>query len=147
MPHLVLSGQISQKKKIIEYIANLEKALGINRMWSKVIFLNFKTEVDGSYGDCWGDSKDGYVEINVARKLEGKKIPFEEIMSTVAHEMVHAKQYLRNELNGYSTTWKGRNAAGYKYENQPWEREALRLETKLYQECWPQQCYIYVTVV
>jgi len=137
MPKLVISGQISQKKKIIEYIANLEKALGINRMWSKTIFLNFKNNVDCGYGECWGDYKDGYVEINIAKKLKGKKIPYEEIMSTVAHEMVHAKQYLRKELDGYSTTWKGRNASNYKYQNQPWEKEAIKLEWKLYQDCWP----------
>lgn len=135
MPHLVINGQIAQKKKIIEYIGNLEKELGIHRMWSKVIFLNFKSDMEG-YGDCWGDHKDGYVEINIAKKLDGKKIPYEEILSTIAHEMVHAKQYLRKELDGYATTWKGRKAEGYKYENQPWEREARRLEVKLYKKCW-----------
>mgnify|MGYP001025968884 FL=1 len=137
MPHLAISGQVAQKKKIEQYIVNLCRALNINRMHSKLIFLNFKTDLGDRYGDCWGDSKVGYVDINIGRKLEGEKIPFSDMMQTLAHEMVHAKQYFRKELNGYATTWKGRNAGGYKYENQPWEREAHRLEAKLYAECWP----------
>ena len=134
MPHLVLHGQIAQKKKIKLYVRKLEIALGINRMWSKIILLNFRKDIHGLYGNCWGDEKEGYVEINIAKTLYGEPIPFEEIMSTLAHEMVHAKQYFRKELTGYGeTTWKGRNAAGYKYENQPWEKQAHRLEPILHQ--------------
>lgn len=135
MPQLVIEGQISQKKKIYEYVARLEKALGIHRMWSKVIVMKFHSNYD-SYGDCWGDHREGFVEINIAKKIDGKPVPFEELLSTIAHEMVHAKQYFRKELDGYATTWKGRKAEGYKYENMPWEREARKLEFKLYTECW-----------
>jgi len=139
MPVLVMKGQMKNKAKIVTYIGNLCKELGINRMYSKVIFLNFKTNIeDDAQGLCWGDMKKGYCEISISRTEEGERLPFEQMMQTIAHEMVHAKQYFRGELNSYgSRVWKGRNAEGWKYENQPWEREAFRLEEKLYKKCWP----------
>ena len=57
-------------------------------------------------------------------------------MQTLAHEMVHAKQYLRGELNGWTNSWKGRKPRNYKYENAPWEKEAYKLEMKLYENFW-----------
>jgi len=137
MPHLAIKGRVAKKKQIEQYVVNLCHALNINRFYSKIIFLNFKSDLGDRYGDCWGDRKDGYAEINIARKISGDNVSFNDMMKTLAHEMVHVKQYFRNELNGYATTWKGRNAGGYKYENQPWEREAHRLEAKLFNECWP----------
>ena len=66
-------------------------------------------------------------------------LSIKDIGLTLAHEMVHVKQYFRKELDGSNCRfkWKGRNADGYKYENQPWEREAFRRESDLYQKCWP----------
>jgi hypothetical protein len=65
---------------------------------------------------------------------------FLEQMQTLAHELVHVKQYFRKELT-YANTgefcWKKRNAGGYKYENQPWEKEAFRMEKELFLECFP----------
>jgi hypothetical protein len=58
------------------------------------------------------------------------------MMQTLAHEMVHAKQYIRGELNGYNQSWKGRKPRNYKYENAPWEKEAYGREEELYQKCW-----------
>ena len=46
MPVLVMKGQMKNKAKIVTYIGNLCKELGINRMHSKVIFLNFKTKIE-----------------------------------------------------------------------------------------------------
>ena len=138
MPILVLRGQVAQKKKIDIYIKKLCRELGINRLWSKVIILNFETTLDSdSEGLCWGDTKEGYVDIHIARKSLGEKLSYESMMQTLAHEMVHAKQYLRGELCGYSMSWKGKKPRNYQYENAPWEKEAYKLEAELYQRCWP----------
>ena len=137
MPHLVLKGQIKHKAKVEKYVHSLCKELGINRMYSKVIFLTFKTTLaDGSQGLCWGDLKEGYCEISIARESEGKKIHHEEMMQTLAHEMVHCKQYFRGELNGWNQSWKGKKPRNYKYENAPWEKEAYAKEEDLYDYCW-----------
>ena len=93
MPVLVIKGQMKNKAKIVTYIGNLCKELGINRMYSKVIFLNFKTQLEeDAQGLCWGDMKKGYCDIQIARTGEGERLPFEQMMQTIAHEMVHAKQ-------------------------------------------------------
>ena len=55
-------------------------------------------------------------------------------MQTLAHEMVHAKQFLRKELDG--NLWKKRNYDNVKYDDQPWEKEANRLEERLYKRCF-----------
>lgn len=141
MPAVLIDGQIKGKASgIIDvYVHNLCKSLGISRMRSKLIQVYFTTDQEGQLGNAWGCSKEGYAEINIARKCEGKKVEYSEMMQTLAHEMVHVKQYFRNELDGTGMNfkWKGRNANGYKYENQPWEREAFKREEGLYKECWP----------
>ena len=65
------------------------------------------------------------------------KYPFDQILTWLAHEMVHLKQFVRGELCDYETgrvQWKKRMYGNVHYEDQPWEREAYRLETKLYEE-------------
>ena len=119
------------------YVQNLACELKIDRMWSKVIFVTFKTELENDVqGLCWGDRQEGYVEIDIARKSFGVKLEYSDMMKTLAHEMVHAKQYLRGELNGYSNSWKGKRLKTYEYDNQPWEKEAYKLEDKLYYKCY-----------
>lgn len=137
MPHIVLKGQIKDKKKVYAYVDSLCKELGIGRMWSKAIFITFKTVIDDdNQGNCWGDAKEGYVDISIARNSEGIKIPHDQMMQTLAHEMVHAKQYLRGELNGWNQSWKGKKPRNYSYENAPWEKEAYAREEDLYDYCW-----------
>lgn len=49
----------------------------------------------------------------------------EEIIHTLAHEMVHVRQYAYGELNEEATYWCGKQYAhDLKYHEQPWEIEA-----------------------
>jgi len=53
-------------------------------------------------------------------------------LGTLAHEMVHMKQYLRGEVDWQLSQWKGKS--GYEdvgYWDQPWEIEARKLQNKL----------------
>ena len=62
---------------------------------------------------------------------------FDQILIWLAHEMVHLKQFVRKELYDYETgkvQWKKRMYGNVHYEDQPWEKEAYRLEEKLYNE-------------
>ncbi len=54
-------------------------------------------------------------------------------MSILAHELVHVKQFARGELNPQLTHWKKRNFSNAEYWDQPWEKEARRLQLKLVQ--------------
>ena len=65
------------------------------------------------------------------------KHSFDQILTWLAHEMVHLKQFVRKELYDYETgkvQWKKRMYGSVHYEDQPWEKEAYRLEEKLYNE-------------
>ena len=65
------------------------------------------------------------------------KYGFDQILTWLAHEMVHLKQFVRKELWDYETgrvQWKSRTYGRLHHDDQPWEREAYRLEGELYEE-------------
>jgi len=64
------------------------------------------------------------------------KFSFVQIVTWLAHEMVHLKQFVRGELFDYETgqvQWKKRKYSTVAYKDQPWEKEAYRLESELYE--------------
>ena len=136
MNPVIIKGRIKNKKKVHEFINDVAKELGIHRLYSKTIIVRFSTRLmDESQGLCWGDQRT-HAEIDIARTSSGESMTMESMMQTLAHELVHAKQYLRGELCGWSGSWKGRKPRNYKYENAPWEKEAYRLEEELYNKHW-----------
>ena len=53
----------------------------------------------------------------------------------LAHEMVHVKQFARGEMDASLSRWKSNRYAGnIDYWDQPWEKEARRLQFKLAEE-------------
>ena len=66
--------------------------------------------------------------------IEVKRNTEEEMIKTLGHECVHVLQYARGELNEQMTLWRGRKVDADKlsYYEQPWEKEAIRLEQELY---------------
>lgn len=110
-------------------IKSFAQQLKINRL-KTLIEVNFHHSVwvdreKTAEGLCEAVNKRHFI-INVA--LYGNWV------STLAHEMVHVKQFARNELNDQLTFWKGRNHSSTDYCDQPWEKEARRLQHKLVQE-------------
>ena len=61
----------------------------------------------------------------------------DEIIHTLAHEMVHIRQYVRGHLNEDMTRWKGKeiDSESIDYDDHPWEIEAEKLGDVLY-ELW-----------
>ena len=59
----------------------------------------------------------------------------EEMLKTLAHEMIHMLQYAIGELNEEMTCWRGRkvNSDVIPYDEQPWEIEAESKGIKLYE--------------
>lgn len=77
-----------------------------------------------------------YNSINRARSFEielRKKRSIRSMVQTLAHEMVHAKQYAHNEMNEMDSTWKGKrvNVRRLNYVDWPWEVEAFGMEVIL----------------
>lgn len=78
----------------------------------------------------------GYNTINKARDFKVEIHPgigARNIFETLAHEMVHVKQYVDGELNDTMTNWRGKkvNSDNIEYWSQPWELEALGKEQGL----------------
>ena len=71
-----------------------------------------------------------------------KGLAKDDLITLVMHEFVHIKQYLRKELCfkfdnrswTYNAFFKGRNVNKLKYYDKPYEKEAYRLQEKLYKE-------------
>ena len=53
-------------------------------------------------------------------------------LSTLAHEMVHVKQFAKGELDAGLTRWKSNKYCDkIDYWDQPWEKEARKLQHKM----------------
>ena len=128
------------KEEVVRYyICNLFRELNIHRLSSKCVDIEFVDEIDDqSQGEAIGDKDD--VSIKIARNSCGATMSFLNQMQTLAHEMVHTKQFLRGEL-GYDSKgnfkWKKEVMEGKKYTEQPWELEATSLERTLFLKCFP----------
>jgi hypothetical protein len=96
------------------------------------IYLDIQSKNIKADGTCLHlDDLDFEIEIN-------NKLSFEHMMITLAHEMVHVKQYAKKELKskylkGKSIdTWKGVKYKDLKYDQQPWEQEATLMEQEMF---------------
>ena len=118
-----------------------EELLG--RRMPKHILIDIKLtkdlkEKEGAYGFCHitgsvNKPREFMIELDASMKHS-----WDQILTWLAHEMTHLKQFVRNELyDGVdgSVQWKSkRYVRSPQYEDMPWEREAYRLETKLFEE-------------
>tara|TARA_R110000796_G_scaffold28579_3_gene78021 strand:- start:108 stop:527 length:420 start_codon:yes stop_codon:yes gene_type:complete len=104
------------------------------------IDIFYVDDLENNYaGLCDGDRE--YVNIILARNYylaDGDRIAFcsQELASNLAHELVHARQFLRGEINEYNYVWKGQDYENQNYEDWPWEVEAYSLEQPLVDLFW-----------
>lgn len=80
---------------------------------------------------------DDYNKNNKPRKFIIEVHPWigaKEIFKTLAHEMVHVRQFAKGHTNESLSKWKGVaiNADNIDYYHHPWEMEAYSLETCLF---------------
>lgn len=101
----------------------------------RILHISIKRRKDlikksGTFGECWQLDEPHSFDILLDADLSRK-----DCLTTLAHEFVHVKQFCRHELKfGHKIdTWCGKKYYhGAAYESLPWEKEATRLETKLY---------------
>jgi hypothetical protein len=132
-----IEGRVKNQNIVCGYINVLIHALKINRL-KKHINVEFVTVCDGkALGYCWGDHDEVFIQIS--REYDGRRLGFLEMMQTLTHEMVHARQYFRKELinNNGDRVWKGVKVKEYDHKNAPWEKEAYLLEKTLFIENFP----------
>ncbi len=146
--NLLIDGYRSHNKKLMAMIkvgAEFYGEVLLGKRMVKNISIEIKLtkgmkKKEGAYGFCHiiDDNLNKPREFMI--ELDTSMIhPFDQILTWLAHEMVHLKQFVRKELFDYATgkvQWKSRtyqNRGRVNYNSQPWEKEAYRLEGELYE--------------
>lgn len=107
-------------------IKSFAKQLGISRLRTNLdvrIHQNLFVDNAHSMGLCESvDERNFRIDIAL----------FGNWLSTLAHEMVHVKQFAKGELDPCMSRWKSNRYVDHiDYWDQPWEKEARRLQNKL----------------
>ena len=132
----MIEGRPKNRAIVEKYVDNMMVALNMHRFTARAVNIEFKKTLDNdAQGLCSGDKEVALISIN-------KSLPFLRQMQALAHEMVHAKQFLRGELGHVKNelSWKGK-VAKVAYMDAPWEIEAYKLERDLFLDCFPFDSY------
>ena len=109
-----ITGEVKNKKLVEQYTENVIKKLQLHRRKHGLITIKFRKRMPNGFADstgiCEGDRDEAIINI-------AKKQTFYEQMLTLAHELVHAKQFMKGEY--------------------PSEREATKFEYELFGKCYP----------
>ena len=134
---LEIEGRVKNKAAVHEYVDRLIHKLELGRRYASELSIKFVTECDdGVEGLCSGGPR--WADIEIARSCSGHKQKFFEMMITLAHEMIHVKQYMKGEMSDDpNAIWHGRNHNQTPYTKQPWEVEAHKNEHELFAKCFP----------
>ena len=134
---ILINGGTKRKRERVYALAQWSAYELMHWKMADNIWLNIKICKLDVHGYCiWEDDnikpREFNIEINNA-------ITGADLDTTVLHEMVHVKQYAKNELRerfrrGYRKNWKGskKNWGDIEYEKAPWEIEAYRMQEVLY---------------
>ena len=101
----------------------------------------------GDYGShagfCLGDEESSEIEVATHWIYEDNEVvPYTdfEIAGSIAHELTHAKQFARGQINMVNNVWKANDSSTdcdhLPYEEHPWEVEAYAYETILTDIYW-----------
>ena len=141
-------------------LANQVARFCIDELMPRIRTLDIKINLTkifetGSFAECtpWDD---GYgptraFEINIDHRIykpfsKDPAFPVEDgyqmFVETVCHEMVHVMQWVKGLLTdrvypkklGYRQLWKNKLYKGVSYSKLPWERQAHRMEKKLFKK-------------
>jgi len=92
------------------------------RMKTLEIEIQINNLKDQAVGYCMMQDDNRTFELEVDKKLDD-----DELITTVCHEMVHVKQYDRNEL-GINDNHDGENYYDLQYEKEAYELQEILLE-------------------
>ena len=141
-----VEGYRSQNLDLYRAVGNAVEFYGevlLGKRMAKNVYVSVKLtknlkKKEKAYGFCHiiDDSLSRPREFNIELDASMRH-PFSQILTWLAHEMVHLKQFVRKELWDYESgrvQWKSRAySKKVHYDDQPWEKEAYRLEGELYE--------------
>lgn len=141
MLNIEVTGGIKKERELAEEIVWWCMDMLMPR--HRVMDINFefcKTFEDGALGFCYRGDDDREYNIQIDKRL-GRTVCKKEFIETIVHEMVHVWQGATGRMKdkfkgGYKQLWKCkdgkyRNYSDTKYERQPWEVEAYKLQAPL----------------
>jgi len=135
--HITTRGGSKTQKKYVKSMADFcgEKLLG-SRLYPKIELrielVKHLMKNEKIYGDAIWEDEERYPKEFTIRADASQ--PLRRILETIAHEMVHVKQYARRELHPSKEAWLGKtvNPKKLSYWDLPWEIEAHGREVGLF---------------
>jgi hypothetical protein len=106
-------------------------------------FIDEGEELGTHAGFCLGDDKECVISLATHWLYEdGEELAYQphELASNIAHELVHAKQFCKEQINMIDNVWKHNNLTldcdDIEYDELPWEVEAYTYEVFLTDLLW-----------
>lgn len=127
-------------RKTIRSAANyfLSNLLSKRKLENTYVDLSFVNMPKFMHGFCniHDDDDNAYNPTYFKVEINGK-LKINDIIRTIAHEFVHLRQFRNKELQ-YRESFNRFRGKTYSldidYKDEPWEREAFKLESKLYNQ-------------
>ena len=131
----VNGGNKTQRDICHKVVNHMIKTL-LPRFRTLDITVNLVNVKSDAIGFCMMEDNNRTFEIEL-----DKKIGIKDLVQALCHEMVHVKQYARNEMNDGiikgRARWKNRYIPeDTNYWDLPWEKAAYRMEKKLANDVW-----------
>ena len=128
-------GKIKNKKRIRDYATDSLTYLLPHITEQIQIDITFKNKLDNDvFGYCTGDHDSA--EIEIAKMYDNNLLLEDEMMLSLAHELIHAKQFIRGELSPSNSEWKGQPHNNTVYYKRPWEKQAYLFEDLMFNTFW-----------
>lgn len=131
MNDVFVHGGYAKERELVEHAVHW----CIKKLMPRVRTLDIEVKLTNcsAYGYCLETDDHKTFELEIRKGLS-----LYDLISTVCHEMVHVKQYYRKELCPEQLRWKTKKmpSVGLDYMDQPWEKEAFKLEGVLALECF-----------
>jgi hypothetical protein len=147
MFEIAITGKINHKRFLKRYARDILHHFFKNRVKRTVpITIKIVDYLEGDQGQCYGTRS--HVTIEIARSIKGKRnrkkrAQRDQILETLAHELIHAKQFIRGEINQRNLIWRGQrgpyDCRRLTYRRTPWEKEAYGQEKELKTTYWDKQ--------
>ena len=129
---ITVTGGNKFQREIAEKTINFMIDKLLPRFRTLEIEVILKKMNDDAVGYCMMQDTNREFEIECSRDLTLK-----DLVTTICHEMVHAKQYARKEMSDNGFTWKKKQInEKTPYFDLPWEKEAYKMQDKLAQQVW-----------